>query len=215
MAHKFSIRNVAGKIAARIDGVVTARIDQAASRIQSKVRKEFLKSSRRGASRPGQYPRAINKHAANSIRIRRKGHHIQAGYYSRTPRYSLRLRGLADGATIKPGKKSLAIPLSWEARVFASNAKTAAQGSPRNFKPPGGGKLEVIPLKSNTFLGVKQKKGSKKMTGTKHRLHFLLTKRKITREPRLGLTDAFNAHAGLFVKLITADMQKELTVHGL
>lgn len=183
----------------QVDNIVARRSTASAKKLQGKIRAKFSRPSRQGnASRPGTYPKYINKHALNSIRVRKVVGQNSIEVVTVGPRKA-RIPMLSTDVTITPSSKSLAIPLSWAAKRHASNGK-----SPRSFKP-GGAEMHVIVLgkKGNkrTFLGVERKGKSK--TGVKHSLHYLLTKKPIRRKARRGVQDAFNAEANWLAKLIT------------
>lgn len=183
----------------KVDNIIARRSTAAAEKLQGKIRAKFSRPSRqRNASRPGTYPKYINKHALNSIRVRKVIGKNSIEVVTVGPRKS-RIPMLSQDVTITSSGKSLAIPLSWAAKRHSSNGQ-----GPRTFKP-GGGEMKVIVLgkkgKQKTFLGVERKGKSK--TGTKHSLHYLLTKKPIRRKARRGIQDAFDAEAGWLAKLIT------------
>jgi len=198
-----------GKVAARLENVVEDLLDKAALKLDAKVKRKFSKSARFGHSKPGQYPRSINGHAMRNVRIRRvSGQNvIRVEYGGSVPRHSLRIRMLSKDTTIKSKGKSLAIPLTWEAKKFASNVRNSGQ-TIRDFKP-GGQEMEWIPGKNgDSFLAVKA--GIlKRATGQKYKRHFLLTKRTVHRKARKGMVDAMREEEKWFVNYITKGVESQ------
>jgi hypothetical protein len=183
----------------QVDNIVDRRVTASAEKLQGKIRAKFSRPSRQGnASRPGTYPKYINKHALNSIRVRKITGKRSIEVVTVGPRKG-RIPMLSEDVTITPKKKALAIPISWAAKRHSSNGK-----GPRSFKP-GGQTMKVIVVgkgkKRRAFLGVERKSGSK--TGTSNSLHYLLTRKPIRRKARRGVQDAFDAEAGWLAKMIT------------
>tara|TARA_R110000824_G_scaffold172833_3_gene350812 strand:+ start:8771 stop:9421 length:651 start_codon:yes stop_codon:yes gene_type:complete len=183
----------------QVDNIIAGRSTAAAEKLQSKIRAKFSRPSRqKDASRPGTYPKYINKHALNSIRVRKVVGKNAIEVVTVGPRKH-RIPMLSTDVTISPKGKSLAIPLSWAAKRHSSNGK-----GPRSFKP-GGKEMHVIVLgrrgDTKVFLGT-EKKGISK-TGVKHSLHYLLSRKPIKRKARKGVQNAFDAEISWLSKLIT------------
>jgi hypothetical protein len=206
-----SIIDHTGKIAARLENVVESRMEKAAKDLQRRVQSHFLSASgKKNSSRPGQYPKYINKHGANSIHVEKvEGKNvIRATYAGSKPRYLLRLRNLSADVSIKPkNKRSLAIPLTPEAKVFSSNndgSKTV-----RDFRP-GGKEMEVKTYKSGrTFLSTRNSGPRRMFTGKEYTNHFLLTKNTVNRQARKGVHHAMREEESRFVKYITKSVESE------
>lgn len=188
--------------AKQVDNIVDRRVTATAEKLQGKIRAKFSRPSRQGnASRPGTYPKYINKHALNSIRVRKIVGKNALEVVTVGPRKG-RIPMLSEDVTITPKKGALAIPMSWAAKKHASNGK-----GPRSFKPSGQ-EMKVIIIgkgkKRKAFLGVERETKSK--TGVNHSLHYFLTRKPIRRKARRGLQDAFDAEANWLAKLITKPM---------
>lgn len=196
------VKNTLKGFIKRVDNIVNRRVTATAEKLQGRIRAKFSRPSRqRNASRPGTYPKYINKHALKSIRVRKIVGKNALEVVTVGPRKN-RIPMLSQDVTIAPGNKALAIPLSWAAKRHASNGK-----SPWSFKP-GGSELKVLVRgkKGNikVFLGVER--GPKSKTGTKASMHYLLTRKPVIRKARRGLQDAFDAEAGWLSKMITEPM---------
>jgi len=183
----------------QIDNIIDRRSTAVAKKLQGRIRAKFSRPSRQGnASRPGTYPKYINKHAVNSIRVRKVVGKNSIEVVTVGPR-KRRLAMLSEDVTIAPKSKALAIPISWAAKKHSSNGK-----GPRTFKPSGK-EMKVIVIgkgsKRRAFLGIERESGSK--TGMRHSLHYLLSRKPIRRKARRGIQDAFDAEANWVAKLIT------------
>jgi hypothetical protein len=212
-------KTTSGRVANKIQNVISWRLGLAAMTMQRRIRKKFNNYGAGSPSSPGRYPKRLRGHAVKSISVKKvRGKNIiRAGYKANNPRHSMRLRWLENDTTIKPTSgKSLAIPLSLAAKRFASNATGDASANVKNFKAPGGKELTVQVRGRKgaltVFLGAKNSDRKAKMTGQTHTMHFLLTKNKNNkvRKSRRGLSDAFNAESNTFVNQITAGMQTQL-----
>tara|TARA_R110002096_G_scaffold66682_6_gene162281 strand:+ start:948 stop:1580 length:633 start_codon:yes stop_codon:yes gene_type:complete len=192
-----------------IENAWSTRLDKAARKMQVRVRSKFMRSSKEGSktSNAGQYPRYLNKIAANSVRVTRvPGRNaIRFGYGGDSVRHRMRLRYLEKDVTIRAkGGKAIAVPLSKEAKKFSSAAPTKAAANIKNFKPPKG-ELEMVVLgkgkKRRAYLGVKNGRIRSRSTGKPYTLHFMFVKA-VTRRARKGLNDALNVEFPYLVKLL-------------
>jgi hypothetical protein len=205
------IHNNSGRIIHRLEDVVSTRMEYAATRLESKIKKKFKKSARfSGHSKPGEYPRSINRHALNSIHVFKTKHAsgdvIRVGFKSGNKKYSKRIEGLSQDQQISPkGGKALAIPLTWEAKKFASDAKQSA----RDYRP-GGQEMELLQTKGgNAYLATKT--GTlRRMTGQKYKKHFLLIRKSVRRRARKGIFDAMREEEKWFVEYLTKGVRSEL-----
>ena len=201
-----------GKISARLESVVSSRMESAAKRLEKKVKKKFSKSSMFGnPSKPGQYPRSLNGHAVNSIKVFKTAHasgdKIQVGFASGSKRYSQRINMLSKDTTITPKGKALAIPLTLAAKRYSSDVRNSKK-SLHSFRP-GGKEMEWIKGKDgDSFLAVKSGVVSR-VFGQKYVRHFLLTKRTVHRKARKGLSDAMKEEETWFVNYLTDGVKSQ------
>lgn len=204
-----SFTDTSGKVSARLENVVNTRMDYAAKLLEKKIKNKFKRSARFKSSSPGQFPKRINGHAMNSIRVfltkETRRNVIRVGFKSKAKEYSKRIDMLSEKRKIKSKGKMLTIPVSWEAKKFASN-KTGAM-TVRDFKP-GGQEMEVIPTKRGTFLGVRSGIGGR-LIGRKFKKHFLLWRKPVTREARKGMSDAMREEEKWFVEYLTKGIESQ------
>jgi hypothetical protein len=203
------VKSYSDKVFPAIENAWSTRLDKAARKMEVRVRKKFLRSSSGGAttSNAGQYPRYLNKIAANSIRVARvPGQNtIRFGFGGDHVRHRLRLRYLQHDMTVRAKSgKAIAVPLSKEAKKFSSRASTKAEANIKNFKPSKG-ELEVVVLgkgsKRRSYLGVKNGKVRKLFSGHQYTLHFVFVK-SVHRRARKGLDDAFLVELPYLVSLL-------------
>lgn len=213
MDKTFSIKihDNTGRIVHRLEDVVRTRMNYAATRLESKIKKKFSKSARFGHSKPGDYPRRVNGHAVNAIHVFRTKHSagnvIRVGFKSNYRKYSKRLEGLAVDTQIFPkGGKRLAIPLTWEAKKFASDARQSV----RDYRP-GGKEMEILVTSNKKVCFLVTKAGSfGRMTGQKYKKHFILISKGVTRKARKGIWDAMREEEKWFVDYLTKGVHDKL-----
>ena len=214
------VTELGSKFGKRLHNVIRDRLDSTAVILQRKMRKKFSKKPLTKFSKKpgGTYPRKLNGHGMNSIFATKLSGRliIRIGSVSHSPQYAMRLSWLETATDISPkGAGALAIPLSMAARKHASNAKTSGTGGPRSFSVP----LRMVVIKrkrgkrkgkEQVFLVEKRKGGSRRMGMRRFILHYLITRKTVSRPAYLGIKDAFMEESSWFIKKLTGSMQNEL-----